>query len=323
MDKVIVMPGFPPTFNAPGQICHEIGSLFPEANEQYRFLQVYFIGVAKEENVITPPIPIIPTDLPFQFERVQLPVKLSFAVTINKAQCQTLQRYWSGKRGVGRTGANLETEVEAAVGVGVRPRFEKRCRCQWERGRGVALAVNISYKHIIINRQCILMSVMLTASVTAYLYMNNNALDTDVKAHVCLTLFAGFATLHGHSVIIVLAGRRGRHDLHFKDGGATGDRQKERDKNSKHAQPLLLEVICVIWYTGYHRWHVSVVVLGSSFFHPRKSGCLISGYADGGLEVHSVPLLRQPQPAIFPLTYLPALPTAEVCRRCQDLPMRN
>ncbi|GBP80205.1 hypothetical protein EVAR_100082_1 [Eumeta japonica] len=56
-----------------------------------------------------------------------------------------------------------------------------------------------------------------------------------------------------------------------------------------------------------------MVVLGSFFFHPRrKSGCLISGCADGGLEVHSVPLLRQPQPVTLVLTYLPALPTAEV-----------
>ncbi|GBP45050.1 hypothetical protein EVAR_23525_1 [Eumeta japonica] len=71
------------------------------------------------------------------------------------------------------------------------------------------------------------------------------------------------------------------------------------------------EVICEIWYTGYHRWHVTMVVLGSFFFHPRKIRRPISGYADGGLEVHSVPLLRQPQPATFLLTYLPALPTAE------------
>ncbi|GBP85108.1 hypothetical protein EVAR_51227_1 [Eumeta japonica] len=47
------------------------------------------------------------------------------------------------------------------------------------------------------------------------------------------------------------------------------------------------------------------------FFHPRKSGCPISGYEDGGLEVHSVSLLRQPQPATFLLIYMPALPTAE------------
>ncbi|GFW47945.1 ATP-dependent DNA helicase [Trichonephila clavipes] len=48
-------------------------------------------GVGKGKSVIVPQIPIIPTDLPFQFKRVQFPVKLSFAVTINKAQVQTLQ----------------------------------------------------------------------------------------------------------------------------------------------------------------------------------------------------------------------------------------
>lgn len=48
-------------------------------------------GVGKGECVIIPRISIIPTDLPFQFKRVQFPVKLNFAVTINKAQRQTLQ----------------------------------------------------------------------------------------------------------------------------------------------------------------------------------------------------------------------------------------
>ncbi|CAH1099107.1 unnamed protein product [Psylliodes chrysocephalus] len=48
-------------------------------------------GVGKGKSVIIPRIPINPTDLPFQFKRVQFPVKLSFAVTINKAQGQTLQ----------------------------------------------------------------------------------------------------------------------------------------------------------------------------------------------------------------------------------------
>ncbi|GBP51551.1 hypothetical protein EVAR_34437_1 [Eumeta japonica] len=54
------------------------------------------------------------------------------------------------------------------------------------------------------------------------------------------------------------------------------------------------------------------------FFHRRKSGCPISGYADDDLEVHSVPLLRQPEPATFLLTYLPALPTAEVSAQMRD-----
>jgi PIF1 helicase. len=36
-------------------------------------------------------IQLTTSDLPFQFKRVQFPSKLSFAVTINKAQGQTLQ----------------------------------------------------------------------------------------------------------------------------------------------------------------------------------------------------------------------------------------
>ncbi|CAK1595296.1 unnamed protein product [Parnassius mnemosyne] len=48
-------------------------------------------GVGQGENVIIPRIPIIPTDLPFQFKRLQFPIKLSFAMTINKTQGQTLQ----------------------------------------------------------------------------------------------------------------------------------------------------------------------------------------------------------------------------------------
>lgn len=48
-------------------------------------------GVGKGESVIIPRILIIPSDLPFKFKRVQFPVKLSFAITINKPQGQTLQ----------------------------------------------------------------------------------------------------------------------------------------------------------------------------------------------------------------------------------------
>uniref|UniRef100_UPI00358EADF8 ATP-dependent DNA helicase PIF1-like n=1 Tax=Myxine glutinosa TaxID=7769 RepID=UPI00358EADF8 len=43
------------------------------------------------EQVFIPRIPIIPSDLPFEFKRLQFPVRLSFAMTINKAQGQSLK----------------------------------------------------------------------------------------------------------------------------------------------------------------------------------------------------------------------------------------
>ena len=48
-------------------------------------------GKFKGEYVFLPKIPFIPRDVPFQFKRVQFPVQLCFAMTINKAQGQTLK----------------------------------------------------------------------------------------------------------------------------------------------------------------------------------------------------------------------------------------
>lgn len=58
-------------------------------------------GKFKGEHVLIPRIPMIPSDMPFEFKRLQFPIRLAFAVTINKAQGQSL----------GVCGVNLEYPV--------------------------------------------------------------------------------------------------------------------------------------------------------------------------------------------------------------------
>ena len=48
-------------------------------------------GQGKNENVFIPRIPPIPSDTPFQFQRLQFPVRVCFVITINKAQGQSLK----------------------------------------------------------------------------------------------------------------------------------------------------------------------------------------------------------------------------------------
>lgn len=47
-------------------------------------------GKYKGEHVLIPRIPMIPNDLPFDFKRLQFPVRLAFAMSINKSQGQSL-----------------------------------------------------------------------------------------------------------------------------------------------------------------------------------------------------------------------------------------
>ncbi|XP_015375852.1 PREDICTED: ATP-dependent DNA helicase PIF6-like [Diuraphis noxia] len=51
---------------------------------------IILTGCGNGKTVLIPRIPIIPSDLPFKFKRIQFPVKLTFAMIINKAQGQTL-----------------------------------------------------------------------------------------------------------------------------------------------------------------------------------------------------------------------------------------
>jgi ATP-dependent DNA helicase PIF1 len=43
-------------------------------------------GKEEGETVFIPRIPLIPSDLPFNFKRFQFPMRLAFAITITKSQ---------------------------------------------------------------------------------------------------------------------------------------------------------------------------------------------------------------------------------------------
>ncbi|CAM1312468.1 Uncharacterised protein r2_g2286 [Pycnogonum litorale] len=48
-------------------------------------------GPGKNQTVFIPRIPLITPDMPFEFKRLQFPVRVSFAMSINKAQGQSLK----------------------------------------------------------------------------------------------------------------------------------------------------------------------------------------------------------------------------------------
>ncbi|GFW17795.1 ATP-dependent DNA helicase [Trichonephila clavipes] len=49
------------------------------------------IGKFQDEVVLLPRIPMIPSDSPIPFKRLQFPIRLAFAMTINKSQGQTMK----------------------------------------------------------------------------------------------------------------------------------------------------------------------------------------------------------------------------------------
>jgi ATP-dependent DNA helicase PIF1 len=48
-------------------------------------------GKGEGETVFIPRIPLIPTDVPFNIKRLQFPMRLAFAITINKSQGQSIK----------------------------------------------------------------------------------------------------------------------------------------------------------------------------------------------------------------------------------------
>ena len=48
-------------------------------------------GPSEGEAILVPCILMIPTDLPFQFKRLEFPIRLAFAITVIKAQGQSLE----------------------------------------------------------------------------------------------------------------------------------------------------------------------------------------------------------------------------------------
>ncbi|GFT42142.1 ATP-dependent DNA helicase [Trichonephila clavipes] len=55
------------------------------------FEATILIGKFQDEVVLLPRIPMIPSDSPIPFKRLQFPIRLAFAKTINSSQGQTMK----------------------------------------------------------------------------------------------------------------------------------------------------------------------------------------------------------------------------------------
>ena len=99
--NIVRESGYMPSFKVQGQIYHSIGSIFPntDGSAVIKSLQsnavegVLITGNWKGETVFVPRIPLISSQmhLPIEFKRLQFPLQLSFATSINKSQGQTIK----------------------------------------------------------------------------------------------------------------------------------------------------------------------------------------------------------------------------------------
>ena len=69
----------------PPKLCNGLRLVITNLNKHILEARI-LTGVYKGTKVIIPKIPIIPTEYPFNFRRLQFPVKVCFSMTINKAQ---------------------------------------------------------------------------------------------------------------------------------------------------------------------------------------------------------------------------------------------
>ncbi|CAH1709408.1 unnamed protein product [Aphis gossypii] len=105
----------------------------------------------KEEDVHIPCIPMIPTDVPFEFKRLQFPLRLAFAMTIKKSQGQSLSV----------CGINLENPCFSHGQLYV--------ACSWETIRFVCLCARRSNKKHRIPQSTIIIIEMINNKAITYL----------------------------------------------------------------------------------------------------------------------------------------------------------
>lgn len=74
----------------PPKLCN--GTRLTIKNLLYNLIEATIVtGKGAGEDVFIPRIPMLPTDLPFSFRRLQFPVALAFAMTVNKSQGQSFK----------------------------------------------------------------------------------------------------------------------------------------------------------------------------------------------------------------------------------------